>query len=272
MIHLPVLRADGLGYDFPDVSYENTVETLSDDEVRVINVLSGPDADVFAKFILSGNGAWTSEVRSPQALFSESAVHYHGEEGVEFRETGERWEWKYRVSWDASKCSARTFIVTQLVTAERMLLPRKILSSVWADGAETLTYPARRVAARGNVYAVEDAVSSILEFSVEPNMRDGEIIVSGPNEQSHFKVFLTKPTFLLAKSGARRDILTAALIGAMSRLNESHPPEKSQVLGEMASLLAEGDVANWMEDQDYDPAAAATCLEPFLFPEEGEDW
>lgn len=271
MIHLPVLRADGLGYDFPGVFYDNAIETVSADEVRVINVLSGPDAGIFAKCILSGNGAWTSEVRSPQALFSKSAFHHHGGEGVEFREMGEDRVWDYRVCWDSSMCAARTFIVTQLCTVERMFLPRNILSSVWAGGAETLTYPSGRVVARGKVFAVEDALSSILEFARDEDMRDGEMRVSGPYEQSYFKVFLTERTLLWVKSGERRDILMTALVGALSRLNESHSPDESQVFGEMAARLAEGNIADWTAGEDYDLAAAATCLEPFLFPEVGED-
>lgn len=272
MIHLPVLLADGLGYDFPDVFYENIVETLSTDEVRVTNVLSGPDAEVFAGRIVSGNGTWTSEVRSPQALFSKSAVHHHDGEGVKFRESGEALEWEYRVRWDSSMCAARTFIVTQLVTAERMLLPRKILSPVWADGAETLTYPAGRVVARGNVYPMEDAVSSILEFGVDPTMRDGEMRVSGPTAQWNFQVFLTDQTLSWVQSGGRRDILMTALVGALSRLDESHSPDESQVLGEIAALLEKGSVADWRAEDEYDPAAAATCLEPFLLPTEGDAW
>lgn len=269
MTHLPILRADGFGYDFPDVFYENAIEIIAADEVRVINVLSGPDAGVFAKCILSGNGAWTSEVRSPQALFSESTVYRHGGESVEFRENGEEWTWEYQVRWDSSLCAARTFVVTQLVTAELMLLPCNILSPVWRDGAETLTYSKGRVAARGKVFAVEDAVLSILKFAPDKDMRDGEMRVSGPDELWNFNVFMAERTLLLAQTSERRDIWTAALVGALSRLDESHSPDESQVLGEMASLLAEGGVANWTEDE-YDPAAAATCLEPFVFPEEGE--
>lgn len=270
MIHLPLLRADGLGYDFPGVLYDNSIERLSDDEVRVQNVLSGPDADTFAKCVLSGSGAWTSEVRSPQALFSESVVHRHGGEGVEYRERGEGRVWEYIVGWDASMCAARTFIVTQLVTVERMFLPRNILSTVWAGGAETLTYPEGRVAARGNVFAVEDAVFSILEFVVKSEMRDGEMQVSEPDDQKHFKVFMNERTLSLAQSSERRDILTAALVGAMSRLDPSHSPDESQVLGEMAARLRERVVTDWTEEEDYDPVAAATCLEPFVFPTEGE--
>lgn len=267
MIHLPVLRADGLGYDFPDLSYDNTIERIANDEVRVINVLGGPAAADFAKFILSGSGAWTSEIRSPHALYSESTFHRHGGEGVEFRERGDERRWEYRVRWDSSLCAARAFIVTQLVTVKQMFLSRDILSPVWSDGAENLLYPAGRVAARGNVFAVENSDFSILEFVVKSTLRDGEMEISTPDEQKHFKVFMTERTLWLAKSGERRDILIAALVGALSRLDASHSPQESQVLGEMSARLAEKGVADWTEE-DYDPAAAATCLEPFLFPQE----
>lgn len=276
MIHLPLLRADGLGYDFPGVTYNNSFETIDEGEALVINTLSGPDASIFTKAVLD-NAAWVSEIRSPHTLYSEYATyHLNNDKTVKYQVNGEEGTademrtWEYYVKWNPHSMS-RPFLITQLCSHQQTILPKKILSSVWQDGASEIAIQAGRVLARGKVFAIEDATTSILKFVVDKNMkRDGEIRIAGPDHQHHFKVFMTQRTLQgakIEKRDRRSGIMTAALVGSLARLNNSHDPTESQVLWEMSTQLHEKGVATWMEE-DYDPAQAATCLEPYQFPEE----
>ena len=274
MIHRPMLRADGLGYDFPGVTYSNTFERVDEGEARVVNTLSGPDVDTFTKAVRY-NGAWVSEIRSPHTLYSEYAtyqlddptlIHKSEREGTD----AEKKIWEYSVKWDPAHSTARPFLITQLCAQRPVTLPKEILSFVWQDGASLLTIPQGRVLARGEVFAMKDAVESILEFVVNKDMtRDGEIRITEPDPQYHFKVFMTQATLQSAKRERRSGIMNAALVGALARLNKSHDPAESQVLGEIETRLMEAGVSTWMDEAGYDPAEAATCLEPFVFPPEG---
>ena len=271
--HRPMLRADGLGYDFPGVFYSNTFERTGESEARVVNILSGPDVDSFTKAVWY-NGAWVSEVRSPHTLYSEYATyrlddltvtHSLEEEGT----ATERNIWEYSVKWDPAHCTARPFLITQLCANDQIILSKEILSFVWQDGASSLTIPKGQVVARGEVFALEEAVASILEFVVDKQMtRNGEIRVAEPDPYYHFKVFMTQATLQSVKRERRSGIMIAALVGALARLKKSDDPAGSQVLGEMAARLQRQNVPTWM-DEDYDPAQAATCLEAFMLLPEG---
>lgn len=267
MIHRPMLRADGLGYDFPGVTYSNTFERIDEGEARVVNTLNGPDVDAFTKAVRD-NGAWVSEIRSPHTLYSEYATYGLNDKST-YRTEAENRIWEYPVKWDPTQSTARPFLITQLCTHQPITLPKEILSSIWQEGASFLVIPKGQVLARGVVFAMEEATASILEFVVDKNMtRDGEIRVAEPDHRYHFKVFMTQATLQGAKREGRSGIMNAALVGALARLNKSHDPSESQVLGEMATRLREENVATWMDEADYDPAQAATCLERFMFPEE----
>lgn len=275
MIHRPMLRADGLGYDFPGVFYSNTFERTGEDEARVVNILRGPDVGPFARAVLN-NGTWVSEIRSPHTLYSEYVTYlldditiYHDRERKDT--DAERNIWEYSVRWDPAQCTARPFLITQLCAHEQIILEKEILSFVWQDGPSSLIIPKGRVLARGKVFALEEAIASILEFMVDKNMtRDGEIRVAAPDPNYHFKVFMTQSTLQNAKRERRSGIMIAALVGALSRLKKNDDPAGSQVLGEMATLLQKANVPTWI-DEDYDPAQAATFLEPFMLLPEGMD-
>lgn len=275
MIHRPMLRADGLGYDFPGVFYSNTFERTGEGEAHVVNILSGPDVGPFTNAVWD-NGAWVSEIRSPHTLYSKYATYRLDDLTVNHELEGENTDaersiWKYSVKWDPAHSTARPFLITQLCTQGRITLSKEMLSFVWQDGPSFLTVPQGRVLARGNVFALEEAIASILEFMVDKNMtRDGEIRVAEPDPNYHFKVFMTKATLQSAKRERRSSIMIAALVGALSRLKKNDDPAGSQVLGEMAALLQKANVPTWM-DEDYDPAQAATFLEPFMLLPEGMD-
>lgn len=274
MIHRPILRANGLGYDFPGVTYSNTFERIDEGEARVVNTLSGSNVDAFTKAVRD-NGAWVSEIRSPHTLYSEYATYQLDDPTIIYKveredTDAEKRIWEYLVKWDPAQSTARPFLITQLCAHRQITLPQEILSSIWQEGASLLAVPKGQVLARGKVFAMEEATTSILEFVVDKNMtRDGEIRVADPDHRYHFKVFMTQATLQGAKREERSGIMNAALVGALARLNKSHDPAGSQVLGEMATRLREENVATWMDEADYDPAQAATCLERFMFPEEG---
>lgn len=274
MIHRPMLRADGLGYDFPGVFYSNTFERIEEGEARVVNTLSGPDVDAFTNTVRD-NGAWVSEIRSPHTLYSEYATYQIDDPTVDYKverkdTDAEKRIWAYPVKWDPAQSTARPFLITQLCAHRTITLPKKILSSIWQEGASHLAIPRGQVLARGVVFAMEEAAASILKFVVDKNMtRDGEIRVAEPDHHYHFKVFMTQSTLQSVKRERRSGIMNAALVGALARLNKSHNPAESQVLDEMATRLREANIATWIDEADYDPAQAATYLERFVVLEEG---
>lgn len=250
----PMLRADGNSTDFLAVKYENKVVSTSTGEARVTNSLLGPDAVVLQELIDEGCAEWIIEVRSPAVLYSRS---HRTREAV------------VNVSWDIKETGGPlpVFIISGLVAAKRLTLPSRTVNEVW-KAADVLEFAEGAYLARGIIFETKPLLSSMLEFKSDDNARPGEMRIEGPNEHIQFTVYLAQN--IHKEIQQRRDVWISALIGALAKLDpEEHDPANSRVLREISLRLDEKEVSDWRSD-DFDPAAAATCLEPLLPISEGE--
>ena len=252
----PMLRADGNSTDFPAVKYENEVEIESANtgEARVTNRLLGPDAVVLQGLIDSGCAEWVIEIRSPAVLYSKS---HRTREIVA------------TVSWDVKETGGQlpVFIISGLVVVKHLTLPPSILNEVWKD-TDTLGFAKGTYLAKGIIWVTKPLLSSMLEFKCDENARSGEMRIEGPNEHIKFTVYLDQE--IHKEIEQRRDVWISALIGALAKFHpEDHDPDDSRVLRELSQRLSDEGVSDWCSD-DFDPAAAATCLEPLLPISEGE--
>lgn len=242
----PMIRADGNSTDFPAVEYDNKVDPTSGGEARVTNHLSGSDAVVLQGLIDNGQAEWVIEIRSPAVLYSRS---HRTRESVA------------TVSWDINETGGPlpVFIISGLVAVKRLTLPSSILNEVW-QYTDTLEFAEGNYLARGTIFSAEPLLSSMLEFKCDDKTRPGEMRIEGPNEHIKFTVHLAKDIHTEIRQ--RRDVWISALIGALAKFDkEEHDPEESRVLREISMRLTEKGVSDWCSD-DFDPAAAATCLEP----------
>lgn len=250
----PLLRADGNSTDFPAVKYENEVVSTSAGEARVTNRLLGTDAGVVQGLIDSGYAEWIIEVRSPAVLYSKS---YRTREAVT------------TVSWDVKETGGPlpVFIISGLVAAKRLTLSSSIVNEVWKD-ADALEFAEGAYLAKGIIFETKPLLSSMLEFKSDDNARPGEMKIEGPNEHIRFTVYLAQNIHKEIRQ--RRDVWISALIGALAKFDsEGHDPDGSRVLREISLRLSDKGVSDWRSD-DFDPATAATCLEPLSPIGEGE--
>lgn len=246
----PVLRADGNSVDFLDIEYKNEVEpTAGGGEARVTNVLHGSNAGVLQSLVDNGVAEWVIEIRSPAVLYSRS---HSTREAIT------------TVSWDINETGGHipVFIISGLVATKQVTIFTECFNIIWKD-KDTFTFAKGTYLARGTIFSAEPLLSSMLEFQCDDEARPGTMRIEGPNEHIKFAVYLAKNIY--TEIHQRRDIWVAALIGSLAKFNpEDHNPEESRVLREISLRLNEKGVSDWCDD-DYDPVAAATCLEP-LFP------
>ncbi len=243
----PQLMADGTSSDFPNIIYENEAIT-SYNSARVSNELHGEDSEILSEMVKAEKAAWMIEVRSPAALYSKTHISFQSET---------------HIRWDSLETGDKfmVFIISQLVALEDVDIPAEVLHQLWRT-RPSVRAPAGAVLAQGNVLSAKPLTASILSFILDDNLRDGVIEVSGPDEHIRFTV-KTAPD-LYRGIATRRDIHLGALIAAMGKLNrEDHNPSESRVLRSISQRLEEEEVPDWMSE-DYDPALAATTLEPFL--------
>lgn len=246
LVH-PQLKADNTSSDFPNIIYVNNAFT-GDDRARVVNELRGEGSEILSRMVEDRKAAWIIEIRSPATLYSKTIRSFQTETSIRWssEETGEK---------------LPVYIISQLVALEDVYLPAKILHELWRT-RPFISASAGAVLAQGNVLTTKPLIASILRFIPDEKLPDGVIEVSGPDEHIRFTVKIA--TNLHLEIRTRRDILLGALIAAMGKLNsEDHDPEDSRVLRSISQRLAERGVDDWMHD-GYDPALAATTLEPFL--------
>ncbi len=244
----PMLHADGNSTDFPALKYENKVVSTSTGEARVTNRLSGPDAVALQGLIDDGYAEWVIEVRSPAVLYSKS---HRTREAVA------------TVSWDVKETGGPlpVFIISGLVAVEPLALSSSIVNEVWKD-ADVLEFAEGTYLAKGIIFETKPLLSSMLEFRSDDKARPGEMRIEGPNEHIQFTVYLAQN--IHKEIQQRRDVWISALIGALAKLDsEEHDPEGSRILREISLRLSDKGVSDWRSG-DFDPAAAATCLEPLL--------
>ena len=242
----PQLRADDTSSDFPSIVYINSAVT-GDALARVTNELHGEGSEILSKMVADRKATWIIEIRSPATLYSET-----------FR----TFQTVTSIQWDSGETGEKlpVYIISQLVALEEVNLPTQILHQVWQN-RPFVRAPAGAVLAQGNVLTAEPLTASILRFKLDERLPNGVIEVSGPDEHIRFTVRTAADLHLEIRT--RRDIYLGALIAAMGKLNsEDHDPEYNRVLRSISQRLAERGVDDWMHD-GYDPALAATTLEPF---------
>lgn len=243
----PQLRADDTSSDFPNMTYLNRADT-GDNRAKVFNELEGEGADTLLGMLAKEEAAWMIEIRSPAVLYSETHRSFESETSIRWdsRTTGER---------------LPVFIISQLVALKNFDLPSGILHPLWQI-SPSVRIPQGAVLAQGNVLTAEPLVSSILRFVPNDSLPNGVIAVSEPDEHIRFTVSLAKDLYREIRT--RRNVQLGALIAAMGKLNrEEHDPDESRVLRNISQRLADKGVEDWTHDE-YDPALAATSLEPFL--------
>lgn len=250
----PILRADGNSIDFLGIEYDNEVESTASGEARVTNLLQGPNAFVLQNLIDKEKAEWVIEVRSPAVLYSRS---YPTREKIA------------DVSWDVNETGGHlpVFIISGLVASQELSISAKYFNEVWRE-QDNLTIAQGTYLARGTIFSVEPLLSSILEFKCDDKAKSGTMRLEGPNEHIKFTVYLAKD--IHTEIQQRRDLWIAALIGALAKFNpDDHNPDESRVLREISLRLNDKGIPDWYDD-DYDPVAAATCLEPLILMFEGE--
>lgn len=242
----PVLREDGRSLDWGIAAYGAKVDPHPS-SVDVVNTLSS--APELNKLISDGSAVWVLEIRCP---------------GTQFIATHESENAAFSASWTPSDVDGDVFLLPGLVATRSLLLPTSGLISLWGDS--DIRVPAGSWLAKAKTRRAESLASSMLIIDVERSYGDGQMSVEPLFGDGTLK-FLVKLSPRLHERRTHRDIQVAALIGAFGRLPEIMQRDdgemsKLAIVRELKLRLHAAGVSDW-EDDNYDPARAATAVEEF---------
>ena len=246
----PVLREDGSRLDWHRAEYSVEAK-IGAGFANIVHSLT--NAVPLKNAINRGEARWAVEFRCSRTLTSRT----------EFSSRT-----RQEIRWNANEVRGKLFLIPGLVAKEQIEIETGELNEeVWP--MSVVTVPAGWWLARGDVRRTTSLVASLVKFKRGgPELPEGQMRVEEDTDGS-------QPCFVVALSESLydnrrvcRDVQIAGLIAACGRLprsslakdgeNEDHP-----LAQELRARLEAGGVSDWDTDE-FDPAHAATTLEPFF--------
>jgi hypothetical protein len=257
---LPMLMEDGSSLDWGDAGYSVEVKLLGRRAV-VEHRLS--DAVELQRLIDDGRAEWVTELRCPRTLLSR-----------QFSGQSPRQE----VTWRDDEIIGDVYLIPGLVArAEaRVVSPVSLDPVVW-PGPPALDFPEGCWLAKGDVRSITPLLASLVRFKrdSEGRLSNGRMSVeeASDGQAPYFRVTLACD--LHDRRLQDRDVQIAGLVAAfgllpLGSLRAEGENCESHVANRLRDELEACDVADWDSD-DFDPALAATAMEPFFVSADQQD-
>lgn len=258
---LPLLLEDGSRLDWPEAAYRTNV-TVGVGQAIVRHHLSG--APSLRRMVESGMAAWGVELRCPQTLMARTITSS---------------EDRHKVEWKTDDVYGELFLVPGVLTLRTVLLDSSELSPIWQG--VPLEVPPGWWLAKGDALRANTLLESLLKFNRAEDLKPGrmEVVPDQSSGRLHFAVRMAPDVFEAVPSD--RTLQVAALVGAcglfprvFGRASGDQEGQDDDLIDEepLAQELrarmeeAQPGVVLWEDPNSYDPALAATLLEPFRFP------
>ncbi len=250
-LRLPVLHEDGASLDWDEARYSVEV-TLRRQGALVEHRLI--DAAGLQALINDGCAEWVTELRCPRTLFSRrmSSVSHRQE-----------------VTWNADEIAGDVFLVPGLVTVRDSKLANAfgLSGEIWPSSDE-MTFPQGWWLAKGDIRSVKPLIVSLVRFVLSDELKSGEMSVEEVSDATevYFRVKLASDLYELRRH--HRDIQIAGLIAAFGRLPSSSLSADgvhadSPIAQRLRAEFELRGIPDWEDEDDFDPACAATAWEPF---------
>ena len=220
---------------------------------------NGPELD---RLISAGFAEWVTELRCPRTLVSRQVLTRESEQAMKL---------------DANDIVGDAFLIPGLVAIRDVELDSSGLNRfVWPDD-QCVRVPAGWWLARGDARTTKPLTASLVQFRRDPDGRldPGQMSVEEDSDGGlpYFRVLLAQDLY---ERRDDRDVQIAGLIGACARLPRSSmryggENVTNSVAQQLLARFEDAGIPNWMDDDDFDAARAATVLEAFYEPVREEE-
>lgn len=254
---LPVLLEDGSSLDWSEAHYSVEV-TLRRQGASIEHRLS--DAAGLQALIDAGCAEWVTELRCPRTLLSR-------------RISGS--SQRQEVTWSADEIAGDVFLLPGLVAAREAKLAHALGLSgeIWPTTAEVV-FPQGWWLAKGDMRSVKPLIVSLVRFVSSADLKPGAMSVEEVSDATEVYFRVKLATDLYEHRRHDRDIQIAGLIAAFGRLPRSSlraggEHADSQIAERLRSEFESRGIPDWDDEDDFDPALAATAWESFAIDAQG---
>lgn len=248
---LPVLLEDGSSLDWRSGKYSSKVQ-IRHGGATVENYLE--EAPELTKLIEDGSATWALEVRCPRSLYAKTFISQHS---------------SFDVAWKPNDVHGPLFLMAGMLAIEPIQLPCSGLIDIWGQAA--ITVPQGAWLVRGQMSRSENLAASIVVFRLDDTLQDGHMLHMSVQEdvsEGEPRFIVSLPQALYERAYLDRNIQVAGLIAACALLPQSasfQEGAENRVAQELRQRLRAAHVPLWDGDEEgWDPALAATAIEPFL--------
>ena len=231
--------------DWKHARYRTTVR-VSTGGAEVSNELV--DAPELEALVDQRQAAWAVEVRCPKTLYAQ---------------THQRGTPEFKLLWDPLDVDGRLFLRPGLIATCNLSLPTTgLIDSIWE--APALEVPTGWWLAQGRTCTSEGLAESLLRFVRDGDRKLGTMSVAPDMGSGNLRFIVKLAPDLYDHRLKDRDVQIAGLIAAFSQLRQSLPEDEpdNTVLDTVRARLEDAAVPTW-DEEDYDPALAATTIEAF---------
>lgn len=248
---LPMLLEDGSSLDWRSGKYGSKVQ-IRHGGATVENYLA--EAPELTKLIEDGSATWALEVRCPRSLYAKTFISQHS---------------SFEVAWNPNDVHGPMFLMAGMLTIEPIQLPCSGLIDIWGQAA--IPVPQGAWLVRGQMSRSENLAASLVVFRLNDTLQDGHMLRMSVQEdvsEGEPRFIVSLPQALYERVHSDRNIQVAGLIAACAVLPQSasfQEGAENRVAQELRQRLRAAHVPLWDGDEeDWDPALAATAIEPFL--------
>ena len=254
MSWVPLLDEIGERFDWPKASLRTSV-TVGPGEASVQCLLH--QAPALQAALVSGQVTYAAELRAPKSLYSrliQSATP------------------DFKVRWNEAEVTRELYITAGVVAVDDFQLSAADLHrGTWEESEVPI--PAGSWLALGKRRARDSVSASLLTFRLDSRLGAGRMRVADSMSDGSLRFTAWLAADLFERRVTSRDVQIAALVAACAQLpdhaGESEEAAPAVVLA-VKRLLEDASVPTWEED-GWNPALAATALEPFRTAETEDD-
>ncbi len=256
---IPVLDDANSRLDWLEAQYRPLVR-FETGQVTIRHHVLG--ATELSRLVMDGDAVWYAEIRCPRTMLSRVRTSTSQHQVVQ---------------WKEDEVLGSVFVIPGLVTTRDTYVDTASLHPhIW--GAEERVFiPAGWRCARGEIWRSQSLTVSLVTFKRAPEdtLAPGQMTVADVSTDApKFTVTLASDVFEKCKTS--RDMRIAGLVAVFALLPRSKMAEGGELAdhsltNELRGRLDDAGVPDWDDDLGYDPALAATAVEPFdLFVAEAQ--